>query len=104
MEGGRRRREPVEVPEALLTRLHQARPAEVGQVARNLGLRHSEDAHQIPDAAFAHLEEAQDPEASRIGERPEDAIDRDRGGFDHIRLYESNQSGVPNPGLSRGVN
>ena len=66
---------PVVDPLAITPRLDQPRPAEVGQVPRDLGLRQVQDPHEVTDANLAvAAEQIHNPQPGPVGERPEHEI------------------------------
>ena len=65
--GGRGKR--VKNPFAVPARLHQPRPAQVGKVARDFRLRHTQDALKLADAMLPLRQQIQNPHPRRIGKR-----------------------------------
>ena len=74
MERPRGGRQRVEAPEALLPAPDEPRAAEVGEVARRLGLGQAVDPDQVAHAELPALEEAQDPEPRGIREGAEEPV------------------------------
>ena len=62
MKRGSCRREFVIGPETLAPLLYESRPAQVSEVARGRGLRHSGDVHDIADAHFTAQQQMQNAE------------------------------------------
>lgn len=72
-------------PLSIFSRVDDARSPQVGEVAADLRLAKLQRLHEIANAHFALSDQAQDAQARRVGERPEQAGRRNRDFFDHIQ-------------------
>ena len=77
-------------PFPVAARVYQAGVAQVGQVARNLGLALPENFNKIADADFAAVHEIEQAETGAVGERSKEAEQVESPGdadhFYNIRL------------------
>lgn len=70
-----RRRDSVVHPFAFAPCRHDARPAQVGQVARDFRLAHSQDFYKIANTDFTVANQVQQPQPCRIRKRAKQHVE-----------------------------
>ena len=61
-------------PSPLAPRRHEARPAKIGQMARDLWLARAEDIHEITDADFLVGDQVEQAESRAVGQSAEEEV------------------------------
>jgi hypothetical protein len=70
-----RRRQPIVDPHPFAPGRHEACAPQIRQMARRLRLWHTQAVVNVADAHFPAQQQTQDPQASRVGERLEQAFE-----------------------------
>src|SRR6185295_2482140 len=81
-------REHVVAPQALPPGDHESGFPQIREMTRGLGLRHSQDVHDVANAQFPAAEHVQDPQPGPVRERSEHQVDAIRRLGLHIRFHE----------------